>query len=272
MGPKPQFQHRRRPLITAGIADADAQPTIVDDALAEDGGQTSSGCMDGVSFWWHRTATGTPRSIQDVRTDDDASPMVRPEEFNLGAENPGSQSSEAQRGRRLNADRTQACTVRDAAADEAFPTVVDGSDTDSVVNELERDRDAIPVQWSADEDFLSEAGSVAEVESNPEEVVEVMMPQGRPFREALVDFDTWSLQELVSKRVAVMKNIRTIPKRVASSVGRSYGCREVSVKNEDGNCFSFCLDCYFTDLPGEGYRERNWLAVSSCSHRASGLS
>ena len=31
------------------------------------------------------------------------------------------------------------------------------------------------MQWSADEDFLSEAGSVAEVESNPEEVVEVMM-------------------------------------------------------------------------------------------------
>ena len=82
---------------------------------------------------------GAPRSIQDVRTDNDASPVVRPEEFNLGAENPGSQSSEAQRGRRLNADRTQASTVRDAAADEGFPTVVDGSDTDSVVGELERD-------------------------------------------------------------------------------------------------------------------------------------
>ena len=67
--------------------------------------------------------------------------------------------------------------MRDAAADEAFPTVVDGSDTDCVVDELEHNRDAILVQWSADEDFL-EAGSVAEVESNPEEVVEVMMPQG----------------------------------------------------------------------------------------------
>ena len=40
--------------------------------------------------------------------------------------------------------------------------MVDGSDTDSVENELERNRDAIPVQWSADEDFLSEAGSVVE--------------------------------------------------------------------------------------------------------------
>ena len=63
------------------------------------------------------------------------------------------------------------------------------------------------MQWNADEDFLSEAGSVVEVESNPEEVVEVMMPQGRPFQEALVVLDTSSLQELVSKWVAVMKNI-----------------------------------------------------------------
>ena len=37
------------------------------------------------------------------------------------------------------------------------------------------------------------------------------MPQGRSFREVLVDLDTWSLQELVSKR-AVMKNIPRVPK------------------------------------------------------------
>ena len=60
-------------------------------------------------------------------------------------------------GRRLNADRTQASTVRDAAAGEAFPTVVDGLDTDRVVDELGRNKDAMLVQLSADEDFLSEA-------------------------------------------------------------------------------------------------------------------
>ena len=61
--------------------------------------------------------SGTPRSWD-----------YGPEEFNLGAENPGSHLSEAQRG--LNVDQTQASTERHAA-DEAFPTVVDGSDTDS---------------------------------------------------------------------------------------------------------------------------------------------
>ena len=36
----------------------------------------------------------------------------------------------------------------------------------SVVDELEHDGDAIPAQWRADEDFLSQAGSVVEEESS----------------------------------------------------------------------------------------------------------
>ena len=109
-----------------------------------------------------------------------------------------------------------------------------------VVN-LEHDRDAIPVQWNADEDFLSEAGSVVEVESNPEEVVEVMMPQGRPFQEALVVLDTWSLQELVSKWVAVMKNIPRFlkgPFQNALHAMKKLRQQRGVVKNEDVNCFS----------------------------------
>ena len=58
-------------------------------------------------------------------------------------------------GGRLNADRTQASTVRDAAAGEAFHC--GGWFRYRVVDELGRDKDAMLVQWSADEDFLSEA-------------------------------------------------------------------------------------------------------------------
>ena len=75
--------------------------------------------------------------------------------------------------------------------DDAIPTAVEGSDTDSVVDALERDVvvDADPVQRNADEDFVSEAGSAVEEESNQEESVKLTVPQRRPLREVLVSLD-----------------------------------------------------------------------------------
>ena len=69
--------------------------------------------------------------------------------------------------------------------DDLIPTAVEGSDTDSVVDALERDVavDADFVQGNVDEDFVSEAG-----------LVELIVPQGRPLRDTLVSLDAWSLQ------------------------------------------------------------------------------
>ena len=39
--------------------------------------------------------------------------------------------------------------------------------------------DADFVQWNADEDVVSEAGSAVQEQSNPEEPVELIVPQGR---------------------------------------------------------------------------------------------
>ena len=89
-----------------------------------------------------------------------------------------------------------------------------GSATDSVADASERDVvvDADFVQRNVDEVFMSEAGSAVEEETNPEEPVELIVPQGRPLRDALIAVDTWSLQELVSKRAAVMKNVPRVVK------------------------------------------------------------
>ena len=97
---------------------------------------------------------GTPRSIQDVRTDDDASPWSGQKSSILGRRIQV-RSHHKRSGGRLNADRTQASTVRDAAAGEAFHC--GGWFRYRVVDELGRNKDAMLVQWSADEDFLSEA-------------------------------------------------------------------------------------------------------------------
>ena len=53
-----------------------------------------------------------------------------------------------------------------------------------MANALERDVvvDADFVQQNVDEDVMSEAGSAVEEESNPEEPVELIGPQGRPSR------------------------------------------------------------------------------------------
>ena len=92
---------------------------------------------------------------------------------------------------------------------DLIPTAMEGSDTDSVADALERDVvvDADFVQRSSDEDVMSETGSAVEEESNPEELVELTVAQGRPLHDALIVLDAWSLQELVSKRAAVMKNV-----------------------------------------------------------------
>ena len=71
---------------------------------------------------------------------------------------------------------------------------------------MEYNRENFVTRWGADEDFVSEARSVEE-ESNPEESVDLTMPQGRPLREALESVDASSLEELVSKRATVMKNV-----------------------------------------------------------------
>ena len=98
--------------------------------------------------------------------------------------------------------------------DDLIPTAVEGSDTDSVANALEPDvvADADSAQWSGDEDVVSEAGSAVEEESNFEEPVELIVPQGRLLRDALIALDGWSLQELVSKRAVMMKNIPRVVK------------------------------------------------------------
>ena len=109
-------------------------------------------------------------------------------------------------------DVAQSSTVVDL--DDLIPTAVEGSDTDSVADALERDVvvDADVVQRNVDEDVMSEAGSAVEEESNPEEPVELIVPQRRPLRDALIALDAWSLQELVSKRAAVMKNVPRVVK------------------------------------------------------------
>ena len=97
--------------------------------------------------------------------------------------------------------------------DNVIQTAVEGSDTDSVVHALERDVavDANFVKVNVDEDFVSEAGSAVEKESNPEEPIVLIVPHGRPWRDALISL-AWSLQELVNKRAAVMKNVPRVVK------------------------------------------------------------
>ena len=45
------------------------------------------------------------------------------------------------------------------------------------------------VQRNVDEDVMSEAGSAVEEESNPEEPVELIVPQGLPLCDALIALD-----------------------------------------------------------------------------------
>ena len=83
-----------------------------------------------------------------------------------------------------------------------------------MVDALERDVavDADFVQGNVDEDVVLEAASAVEEESNPEEPVKLIVPHGRPLRDTLISLDAWSLQGLVSKRAAVMKNVPRVVK------------------------------------------------------------
>ena len=101
------------------------------------------------------------------------------------------------------------------------------------------------------------------------------MPQGGPFREGLVDLDTWSLQGLVSRRAAVVKNIPRFlkgPFRNALQAALEEATAPERCRQERGWKLFLLLPRLLLHRPPRGGRERNWLAVSSCSHRASGLS
>ena len=107
---------------------------------------------------------------------------------------------------------------------------------------MEYNRENFVTRWEADEDFVSEARSVEE-ESNPEESVDLTMPQGRPLREALVSVDASCLEELVSKRATVMKNVTRVVKKDHSGTRLSWKRpqgRRGAAKNGDGKCFFFC--------------------------------